>query len=187
MRHYLCKDVFNLSRFWAPNCPNAGVSRRQGGVIMPLIFLQGSFSYWLLPLFGFEWRLFSRITKIRSPFPCNSYMFMLMRKFVSCVRCILRWHTYVLCFTVTKYVAGIGFRSECQVFILEDSKGVLWICWFYGHSACAVICFIDRPHLNIARCLVRSNISFLPMFRVWRMRLSKVIGERCVSVAEMSL
>ena len=34
------------------------VSKRQGGVIMPLIFLQGSFSYWLLPLFGFERRLF---------------------------------------------------------------------------------------------------------------------------------
>ena len=42
---------------------------------------------------------------------------------------------------------------------------------FYGHSACAVICFIDRPHVDIARCLVGLNILFLLTFRVGRIRL----------------
>ena len=38
---------------------------------------------------------------------------------------LLHEHSYVLCFTINEKVARIGFRSKCQVVILEVSKGVL--------------------------------------------------------------
>ena len=66
---------------------------------------------------------------------------------------------------------GLAFVPSVKSSFWKFRRVFCDICWLYGHSACAVICFIDRPHIIIARRLVGLNILFLLTFRVGRIRL----------------